>query len=445
MASPYHGRDAPGTEGLIGYFVNVLPLRVAAARGGTVGALLRAAREAAAGGVAHAALPFQQLVHEELPLRVHDASRNAVFQAMLAWEEDGGFGAGAEGSSGFGPEVEVEPASWGAAGEAGDGSESGGGSGGSGGGGGGVAKVELTLSAGVGASGGIVGAIEYNRDLFAHESVERLAARLAALAEALAGATDDADAWALPLLPEAEAALVLHGFNDTFAPFPAELCVHDLVAAQAARSPDAVALEWRGDTMSYAELHASASRVAAWLAARGVAPDGVVALQLDRSLEQVVGVYGVLLSGGAYLPLDPKWPLERRRFMVEDAACGWLVAQSAHAAEFAGWFGGAVLALDDARRVPEPAAAAEAGADGLVAAAERVRPHHLAYVIYTSGSTGKPKGVLVEHGGVVNLLHGTTERYPQHEPWVVGLSTAYVFDVFVHVLFNAIGVRSKSA
>ena len=235
-----------------------------------------------------------------------------------------------------------------------------------------------------------------------------------------------------------ESELVLRGFNDTFAPFPAELCVHDLVAAQAARTPDAVALEWRGDTMSYAELHASASRVAAWLAARGVAPDGVVALQLDRSLKQVVGVYGVLLSGGAYLPLDPKWPLERRRFMVEDAACGWLVAQSAHAAEFAGWFGGAVLALDDARRVPEPAVAAEAGADGLAAAAERVRPHHLAYVIYTSGSTGKPKGVLVEHGGVVNLLHGMTCRGYPPGPARFGISINYIFDPFVCCVFGTL-------
>ena len=218
-----------------------------------------------------------------------------------------------------------------------------------------------------------------------------------------------------------ESELVLRGFNDTAAPFPAELCVHDLVAAQAARTPDAVALEWRGDTMSYAELHASAARVAAWLAARGVAPDGVVALQLHRSLEQVVGVYGVLLSGGAYLPLDPKWPLERRRFMVGDAACGWLVAQSAHAAEYAGWFGGAVLALDDARRVPEPEALAVR--EGLVvAAAARVRPHHLAYVMYTSGSTGKPKGVLVEHKGVVNLLHSLRTFYASSLPFTFGIS-----------------------
>eukprot|EP00964_Phaeocystis_antarctica_P146341 scaffold112589_cov42-Phaeocystis_antarctica.AAC.1 len=109
--------------------------------------------------MAHAALPFQQLVHEELPRRAHDASRNAVFQAMLLWEPDGGWGSGAGGGGGFGPEVEVAPVS------RDDGGNDGGG---------GVAKVELTLSACVGASGGIEGAIEYNRDLFARESVERL-------------------------------------------------------------------------------------------------------------------------------------------------------------------------------------------------------------------------------------------------------------------------------
>eukprot|EP00964_Phaeocystis_antarctica_P047735 scaffold27638_cov58-Phaeocystis_antarctica.AAC.1 len=195
---------------------------------------------------------------------------------MLAWEEDGGLGGGAEGGGGgFGLEVELEPVSWDAGGEASTGGDGDDGGGDDGNDGGGVAKVELTLSAGVGASGGIEGAIQYNSDLFARASVERLAARLAALAEAVAGAADDADAWTLPLVPAAEAALVLHGFNDTAAPFPAELCVHELVAAQAARTPDAVALEWRGDTMSYAELHVSAARVAAWLAARGVAPDGV--------------------------------------------------------------------------------------------------------------------------------------------------------------------------
>ena len=237
-------------------------------------------------------------------------------------------------------------------------------------------------------------------------------------------------------MPEPEAELVLRTFNATAADYPRELCIHELVAAQAARTPDAVAVEWRGDRMSYAELLGCAERVGAWLVAHGVAPDGVVALQLSRSLEQVVGVYGTLLSGGAYLPLDPKWPLERRRFMVEDAACGWLVAQSEHTLEFDGWFGGAVLALDNVRRVVVATVASSSPVE-----MQSTRPHHLAYVIYTSGSTGKPKGVMVPHRGVVNLLHVTRQRYPRSEQWAAGLSTVYVFDVFVHVLFITIGAR----
>eukprot|EP00964_Phaeocystis_antarctica_P138102 scaffold102763_cov60-Phaeocystis_antarctica.AAC.1 len=203
----------------------MLPLRVAAARGGTVGALLRAAREAAVGGIAHAALPLQQMAQEALPRRVHDASRNGIFQAKLLWGSTSQFGRATSatnlGLDSFGPSLRLEPA------DLGEGL---------------VAQAELTLVAETGASGGIEGAIEYNRDLFARESVERLAARLAVLAEALAGAADDDDTWALPLLPAAEAALVLRRFNETAAPFPAELCVHDLVVAQAARTPDAVAL-----------------------------------------------------------------------------------------------------------------------------------------------------------------------------------------------------------
>eukprot|EP00964_Phaeocystis_antarctica_P108522 scaffold73096_cov51-Phaeocystis_antarctica.AAC.1 len=130
--------------------------------------------------------------------------------------------------------------------------------------------------------------------------------------------------------------------------------------------------------------------------------------------------------------------------MVEDAACGWLVAQSAHVVEYAGWFGGAVLELDDARRVPEPEVAAGVGVGLGVAAAARVRPHHLAYVIYTSGSTGKPKGVMVEHKGVVNLLHGARGRpYPQHVRY--GLSANYSFDLFQFGLFACLGALGGTA
>jgi non-ribosomal peptide synthetase component F len=118
---------------------------------------------------------------------------------------------------------------------------------------------------------------------------------------------------------------------------------------------------------------------------------------------------------------------------VEDAACGWLVAQSAHAAEYAGWFGGAVLELDDARRVPEAEAAQDLGL-GVVAAA-RVRPHHLAYVMFTSGSTGRPKGVEVTHGGCANILHAARSHHGLDPEARFGMMTPYVFDISFYNIF----------
>merc|ERR1712185_765905 len=120
--------------------------------------------------------------------------------------------------------------------------------------------------------------------------------------------------------------------------FPTDLGIHDLVLAQAAHRSGATALRWEGDTFTYAVVADCSRKLAALLSVHGVAPDCVVALQLHRSLEQVAGVVGALRSCGAYLPLDSKWPLERRKFMVDDAPCAQLVAPAPHAAEFQGWF-----------------------------------------------------------------------------------------------------------
>ena len=131
---------------------------------------------------------------------------------------------------------------------------------------------------------------------------------------------------------------MLWRFNDTAASCPAEVCVHELVGAQAARTPAAVALEWEGATLTYASLQGSAGAVGVWLRAHGVASDRVVALQLHRSLEQVVGMVGVLRSGGAYLPLDSVWAAERRGFMFTDAGIRQLI--SVTLLSLLNWFSG---------------------------------------------------------------------------------------------------------
>ena len=197
IGAPYHGRDAAGTEGLIGYFVNMLALRVEAPRGGLVSALLRQARDAAWGAMRHSGVPWQVVVHELLPRQPHDASRNAVFQSMLAWGDASEHGHADVGRA-FGASIGVRPAVLGAEHR--------------------VAKCELTLDAMPVDAGGIEGSVEFNADLFETASVERLTARLRELAASMAcpGASD-AGVWALPMLPDCEHELVLWHFNDTAA------------------------------------------------------------------------------------------------------------------------------------------------------------------------------------------------------------------------------------
>ncbi|MBV9787112.1 MAG: amino acid adenylation domain-containing protein, partial [Chloroflexi bacterium] len=198
----------------------------------------------------------------------------------------------------------------------------------------------------------------------------------------------------LTLLSDAEHQRVLHDWNATAQPYAQDRCIHQLFEEQAARLPDATAIVFAGERLTYAELNARANQLAHYLQARGVGPETYVGICLERSLTLIVAILGVLKAGAAYLPLDPNYPTERLRFMLDDSRTELLLTQQRFRAELPG-DPAAVLALDaDWSSIAEqpqhnPASTATAS--------------HLAYIIYTSGSTGQPKGVLIEHGGVVNL------------------------------------------
>ena len=198
----------------------------------------------------------------------------------------------------------------------------------------------------------------------------------------------------IDVLPESERARVLEEWNRTGADFPAESCVHELFEEWAGRTPDAVALVFAGEPLTYAELNRRANRLAHHLRERGVGPDVRVGICMERSLEMVVGLLGVLKAGGAYVPLDPDYPLERLRYMVEDSAPAAVLTQSA-VRDRLGGLGVATVALDaDAEEwAGRPATNPARGA---------LRADHLTHMIYTSGSTGRPKGVMMEHRGGVN-------------------------------------------
>jgi len=249
----------------------------------------------------------------------------------------------------------------------------------------------------------------------------------------LAAALEDAPGTALrqvPVLGASERAQVLRDWNDTACPVPAGT-VPGLFAVQVARTPDAVAVACEGVQMSYRELGVRAGRVAEVLAARGVGPESVVAVVMDRSAELVIALVGVLMAGAAYLPVDPGYPAGRIAYMLADARPGCVLADCVHAARLRETCGVPVLAVGD----PALAAGLPAGDLDRDVRPVPAGPSHPAYVMYTSGSTGVPKGVVVAHAAIVNRLGWMPAAVGPGAAHRVLQKTPVSFDVSVWELF----------
>jgi amino acid adenylation domain-containing protein len=233
-------------------------------------------------------------------------------------------------------------------------------------------------------------------------------------------------------LAEAERTLVVETWNATAEPYPSEACVHELFEAQAALTPEAVALVQGDLTLSYAELNLRANRLAHHLRALGVRPDRRVAICVPRSLEMVIGLLAALKAGGAYVPLDPAYPVERLAHMLADSEPVVLLASLALPDGLDRFLGGGLAILDP--RLP---------LDGLPGtnpdpAAVGLTPRHLAYVIYTSGSTGQPKGVMIEHRGVCNLVQAQIRAFGVEPGSRVLQIASFSFDASVSEILMAL-------
>nr|WP_301542280.1 non-ribosomal peptide synthetase [Pyxidicoccus fallax] len=361
VGSPIAGRTHAPTEGLIGFFVNTLALRARLSGTDSFAGLLAQVRETTLGAYAHQEVPFEKLVEVLQPQR--DLSRSPLFQVMFSVQN-------LPDTSWSLPGLELSPLEAVSP----------------------VAKFDLTLVLTPGPQG-LSGALGYNTDLFDASTAARMVDHFHLLLEAVAAAPHQRLS-SLPLLREAEQRQLLVEWNETATPFPDGACIHELFEAQVPRTPDAPALCFGSESLSYRELDTRANRLAHALRSRGVGPDTRVALGLERSLELVVSMLAVLKAGGAYVPLDPAYPRERLAFMLQDCGAAVLLTHSRLLGTLPP-FHGHVLALDTEAaalaRFPDTAPARTATAD------------QLAYVIYTSGSTGRPKGVAVPHRGVPNL------------------------------------------
>jgi amino acid adenylation domain-containing protein len=366
VGSPSAGRARAEVEGLVGFFVNTLALCTDLSGDPTFRQLLARVRETTLGAFARQELPFERLVEEVNPGR--SLNHAPLFQVMFALQSQGPARLALDG-------VEVEAVR-------------------------GVsqtAKYDLTLSMAEGEAG-VRAWLEYATDLFDAGGVRRMLEQLGVLLEAVA-ADPDRPLSRLPLADEAERARLTGAWSRAEGAYPRAACVHHLFAAQAAQTPEAMAVAYGGRSLRYAELDARATRLARALRRRGVGPEVRVGLCLERGVELVVAMLAVLKAGGAYVPLDPGYPAERLEFMLLDSGAALLVTEEALGGLLPDLAGVQLLRIDR----PEPETAEEARAP----LPDDAGPDTLAYVIYTSGSTGTPKGVAVDHRGIVRLVRGT--------------------------------------
>jgi amino acid adenylation domain-containing protein len=412
VGTPIAGRTRAELTPLIGFFVNTLVLRTDLTGNPSLSDLLARVREATLAAYVHQELPFERLVEELAPER--DLSRPPLFQILFTLENT--------------PEGTIEQPGIELAAE---GARTG------------RAKFELTCTY-TQIEDILRGILDYSLDLFEGPTMTRMGQHLARL---LAGALAEPHRplAELPLLAPGERQQLLAEWNDTAVDYPRGLCLHELIAAQAEKSPDAVAASYEGEDLTYRELLRRARQLAGHLRALGVAPnhriDGRVGVLLERSLEMIVGLTGVLEAGAAYVPLDPSLPAERLGVLVESAGLAAILAQERHAALLPPLPPNSppVVWLDRAKSFPplpgEGGATGEGGQGGEVSAHRRQDEQSLAYVLYTSGSTGTPKGVMISHQGIVNRLLWMQEAYGLTAGDSVLQKTPFGFDVSVWEFF----------
>jgi amino acid adenylation domain-containing protein/thioester reductase-like protein len=354
VGCPLANRTRSETQGLIGLFVNALVMRTDLSGNPRFRELLRRVHEVVLGAYEHQDLPFEKLVDELQPER--DPSRHPLFQVAIVLN-----------NAPFVPLELLQVDS-------------------------GIAKFDLTLYIRE-AVDSLVGELEYNTDLFEDSTIHRMVEYFQFLLATIV-ADPERRLSDLPLLLEAERQQLLVAWNDTDTEAPQPICLHQLFEQQVALTPDAAALIFEEQRLTYRELNERANQFAHHLQTVGVAPEVLVGLCVERSPVMVVALLGILKAGGAYLPLDPTYPPERLAFMLEDSQAAVLVTQERllprlpeHRAR--------VVRLDtDRDRI------ARERNDNPISP---VKSQNLAYVIYTSGSTGKPKGVMVAHRGVGNM------------------------------------------
>ncbi|MBW4575168.1 MAG: amino acid adenylation domain-containing protein [Aphanothece sp. CMT-3BRIN-NPC111] len=373
VGSPIANRNRSDIEPLIGFFVNSLVLRTDLSGNPTFRELLSRVKEVALGAYAHQDLPFEKLVEELHPER--SLNQNPLFQVVFALQN-------APMEELHLPGLTLSPQQFDT----------------------GATRFDLEFhlwerSSGNGlwcdAREGIGGLVVYSTDLFDHATITRMLGHFQTLLSGIV-ANPEQRIVELPLLSAAELHQLLGEWNQTQINYQKDKCVHHLFEDLVELNPDALALEFAGNQLTYRELNIRSNQVAHYLQKMGVGAEFLVGICVDRcSLDTIIGMLGILKAGGTYVPLDPSYPSERLQIILEDAQVSVLLTQQRLLASLA-LYKTQIVCLDKDWETISQESRNNPTSD--------VTAENLAYVIYTSGTTGKPKGVEIQHGGLLNLV-----------------------------------------
>ena len=402
IGSPTAGRTHAAFRAVAGYFVNPVVIRANFAGDPMFEALLAQVRGRALDALVHQDFPFPLLVERLQPRR--DPSRSPLFQALFTLQGEiagrslGLFALGESGAVFETKALRLESVSLG--------EES--------------SQFDIDLQA-CETQDELILSLQYNADLFEPQTIARMARNLHTLLEGLDGSLRVSE---LPLLSPEER-LTLESWNHTEKIFLKFSSIHELIEAQVERTPNAPAVWYEGQSLSYADLNRRANQVAHHLQLLGVGPESLVGICMERSFALVIGLLGILKAGAAYVPFDPSYPSDRLNYMVQDADVAVLVVQEPFHARFDSQR--VIVTLDAECRTLQN--------ENTTNPKTSVSPDNLAYVIYTSGSTGNPKGAMNSHRGVCNLLQWAHAKYQINANDRVLQNTTFSFDASVWELF----------
>ena len=404
VGMPVANRRRTELEELIGFFVNTLAVRVRLDEDPVLDKLLQQVREAFLEAQTHQDAPFDKVVEALKPVR--SLSHSPLFQVMFVLQNATRGSVELSGLTSVRWEIPAY-----------------------------AAQFDLSLSL-QDSPEGISGGLNYSRDLFDSSTIDQWVTCFESVLSGMAHGLH-LKVSQLPLMVEEDRRRVVELFNATRADYPREKLVHELFEEQARRTPTAVALSFEDRLLTYAQVNATSNQLAWYLREKGIGPDCLVGICVERSLETVIGMLGILKAGGAYVPLDPSYPEDRLAYMLTDAEPKALLTQE-HLRARLPQTATAVISLDTgwgqiAQQSPEDL---DRNALGL-------NSHHLAYVIYTSGSTGQPKGVMIEHRHALNLWQGLESAYSQSGSCQnVALNASLNFDASVQQLLQVLSGRT---